>query len=593
LFPPFGASIQQTWLPERWLCLILCQRPTAEVNPALALAAFLAAAVVEGQDKLLFFSTKSLEASALRVGQLVGTSISKQGHGLIPITGATPRSLEAYRQGATAITLTMQGDDDAQVRAAEAQWRSEGVPFVSITLATAAQLGAGVFKREVATALTCALLDVNPFDEPDTQVGKEKSAEIVEGMAARGELPIRKARVRDKDIELYAEGETRQQISNLSLGEALRTFFELRRPHGYLAMISFIDGSSPLVHAALSRLREELADRLNIPVLLSAGPRYLHYFEQVYKGGPSEGLFLILTGEPSEDLAIPGPGYTFGQLQMALALGDVDALQSRQKLGIRLHLTAGAEPGLADLESYFSNLSVTPASSTAKVAVLSRSWDRLSQGNALRCGGYRQVSKITTLFFDIGGVILTNGWDRGSRRRAADAFHLDWEEFQDRHDLSFPAFDAGQISLEEYLDRTLFYRKRSFTRDDFIKFMYAESVELPGTRAVLDALTSSGKYFMATINNEPFELNEYRIQKFDLRRNFQAFFSSCYVHLRKPEERIFRVALRVTQRLPEQCVFIDDRPLNLESPRKLGMNVIHFQDAQQLRVDLQKYGIEV
>jgi FMN phosphatase YigB (HAD superfamily) len=127
------------------------------------------------------------------------------------------------------------------------------------------------------------------------------------------------------------------------------------------------------------------------------------------------------------------------------------------------------------------------------------------------------VSKITTLFFDIGGVILTNGWDRGSRRKASDAFHLDYEEFQDRHDLTFPAFDAGHITLDEYLDRTLFYRKRTFTREEFITFMYAQSVELPGTRAILDALAQSGKYFMSTINNEPFELNEYRIQKFELR----------------------------------------------------------------------------
>jgi putative hydrolase of the HAD superfamily len=203
------------------------------------------------------------------------------------------------------------------------------------------------------------------------------------------------------------------------------------------------------------------------------------------------------------------------------------------------------------------------------------------------------VSQITTLFFDIGGVILTNGWDRGSRHKAADAFHLDYEEFQDRHDLTFPAFDAGHITLDEYLDRTLFYRKRPFSREEFISFMYAQSVELPGTRGILDVLAQSGKYFMSTINNEPFELNEYRIQKFQLRRCFQAFFSSCYVHLRKPEELIFRVALRVTQRPPDQCIFVDDRPLNLESPRRLGMNVIHFQDASQLRIGLQKYGVEV
>jgi len=203
------------------------------------------------------------------------------------------------------------------------------------------------------------------------------------------------------------------------------------------------------------------------------------------------------------------------------------------------------------------------------------------------------LAKITTLFWDIGGVVLTNGWDRSSRKEAASAFHLDWEEFQDRHDLSFPAFDSGQITLNEYLDRTLFYRQRNFTREEFTAFMFAQSKEYPDTRAILDEVSISGKYFVGAINNEPLELNQYRIEAFDLRRNFLVFFSSCYVRARKPEETIFRVALEVTQRPPEQCLFIDDRPLNLESPRRLGMNAIHHQNAEQLRSELGNYGVEV
>ena len=203
------------------------------------------------------------------------------------------------------------------------------------------------------------------------------------------------------------------------------------------------------------------------------------------------------------------------------------------------------------------------------------------------------MTEITTLFWDIGGVILTNGWDRGSRREATTAFHLDWEEFEDRHDLSFPAFDAGQISLNEYLDRTLFYRTRPFTREEFTAFMFAQSKEYPGSRAVLDALARTERYFIGAINNEPLELNEYRIQAFHLRRDFLVFFSSCYVHSRKPEAHIFRVALEVTQRKPEECVFIDDRPLNLESPRRLGMNAIHYQNPDQLCSDLAKLNIKV
>lgn len=197
------------------------------------------------------------------------------------------------------------------------------------------------------------------------------------------------------------------------------------------------------------------------------------------------------------------------------------------------------------------------------------------------------MTTITTLFWDIGGVILTNGWDREARRQAAIAFDLDWDEFQDRHDLSFPAFDTGHITLDQYLHRTLFYKPQPFTREEFTAFMFAQSQEYPETRAVLTRLANTGKYFIAAINNEPLELNQYRIEAFNLRKEFQVFFSSCYVYARKPDEAIFKIALSVTQRSPECCVFIDDRSINLENPRRLGMHVIHHQGASKLLADLQ------
>lgn len=200
---------------------------------------------------------------------------------------------------------------------------------------------------------------------------------------------------------------------------------------------------------------------------------------------------------------------------------------------------------------------------------------------------------IDSLFWDIGGVLATNGWDHNSRMEAAQTFGLDGEEFRERHDLSFPAFDAGQITLDQYLDRTLFYRARSFTREEFTAFMFAQSKEYPESRAVLTDAARTGRYYIASINNEPRELNQYRIEAFNLRRDFQAFFSSCYLNARKPEEPIYRIALEVSQRTPEKSVFIDDRSLNLENPRRLGMQVVHFLNAKQLRADLQALGIEV
>ena len=141
----------------------------------------------------------------------------------------------------------------------------------------------------------------------------------------------------------------------MNLSEALRTFFDARKPDGYLAVITFA-GGKPSTDAALGRLREKLESKLGIPVLLSSGPRYLRYFEQVYKGGPPKGLFLIITSEATEDLAIPGAGYTFGQLQLALALSDFESLESRRKMAVRLHLTRGLEQGLAELEQIAQKL---------------------------------------------------------------------------------------------------------------------------------------------------------------------------------------------------------------------------------------------
>lgn len=203
------------------------------------------------------------------------------------------------------------------------------------------------------------------------------------------------------------------------------------------------------------------------------------------------------------------------------------------------------------------------------------------------------MAQITTIFSDIGGVILTNGWDRNSRREAANVFHLDWEELRDRHDLTFPAFDSGHITLNEYLDRTLFYRPRSFTREEFTAFMFAQSKEYPEARAILDGVVASAKYFVGAINNEPLELNQYRIEAFHLKRTFLVFFSSCYVRARKPDEAIYRFALQVTQRAAEECVFIDDRPLNLECPQRMGMNVIQYQNPEQLRMELCRLGVQI
>jgi putative hydrolase of the HAD superfamily len=203
------------------------------------------------------------------------------------------------------------------------------------------------------------------------------------------------------------------------------------------------------------------------------------------------------------------------------------------------------------------------------------------------------LSAIRAIFWDVGGVLLTNAWDHTERAAALEHFHLDEGEFHDRHEMVVSSFERGQITLEEYLDRTVFYRTRAFTREAFRDYMFSLTQPLPEVLAFAQGLADSGKYFMGTINNESRELNAYRIEKFGLRKTFRLFVSSCFVGLRKPEEDIYRLALEITQIPAGECCFIDDRAANLECPARLGMHTIQMQQVEQLRGDLGRLGVGV
>ena len=201
------------------------------------------------------------------------------------------------------------------------------------------------------------------------------------------------------------------------------------------------------------------------------------------------------------------------------------------------------------------------------------------------------MSAIHAIFWDVGGVLLTNAWDHTQRADALQHFQLDEKEFHDRHEMVVSSFERGKITLDEYLDRTVFYRPRPFTREDFREYMFELSKPFPKVLEFGQDLADSGKYFMGTINNESRELNYYRIEHFGLRKLFRLFVSSCFVGYRKPERDIYRLALEITQIPAEQCCFIDDRALNLECAAKLGMKTIEMRQVDQLREDLAKLGV--
>jgi putative hydrolase of the HAD superfamily len=202
------------------------------------------------------------------------------------------------------------------------------------------------------------------------------------------------------------------------------------------------------------------------------------------------------------------------------------------------------------------------------------------------------LPKITTVFSDVGGVLLSNGWNRDERESVAEEFKLDWKEFETRHELVSAAFETGKLSLDQYLDQAIFHQPRTFSRQDVKEAIFGFSQPYSESLELMARLAQSKKYFLAVLSNESRELTRFRIERFGLRNYFDAFFFSCFLGVRKPDEAIYRLVLEITQRSPEECVFIDDRLLNLEPARRLGMRTIHFQDPKQLQTGLQELGID-
>jgi putative hydrolase of the HAD superfamily len=198
------------------------------------------------------------------------------------------------------------------------------------------------------------------------------------------------------------------------------------------------------------------------------------------------------------------------------------------------------------------------------------------------------MTEIRHIFFDVGGVLGSNGWDHEQRERAIKKFAIDPDDFEWRHKEVVAEWEEGRITMDEYLDISVFHTKRDFTRNAFIEFMYSQSVPDEATISIARALSRQPGYTLMTLNNEALELNTYRIEKFGISQIFEAFLSSCFLGVRKPIRRFYSRGLGIAHAEPASSVFIDDRPQNILSASTLGINVVQFKSAAQLRSDLER-----
>jgi putative hydrolase of the HAD superfamily len=206
------------------------------------------------------------------------------------------------------------------------------------------------------------------------------------------------------------------------------------------------------------------------------------------------------------------------------------------------------------------------------------------------------MSQITTLFTDIGGVLLTNGWDGKARKKAADHFNLDIDDFEERHHLTFDTYEAGKLSITEYLQRVIFYNNRPFSEQEFINFMFTQSQPFPDMIELMKALRRKYNLKMAVISNEGRELIEYRIKTYKLYEFVDFFIASCFVHFRKPDADIFKIALDIAQVPANNVIYIEDRPMFVQVAMDTGIKAIHHisfnNTVEQLAILGLQYNIE-
>ncbi len=190
----------------------------------------------------------------------------------------------------------------------------------------------------------------------------------------------------------------------------------------------------------------------------------------------------------------------------------------------------------------------------------------------------QNVNNITTLFLDIGGVLLSNGWGHDFRQKAADEFHLDKAEMEERHSIMFVTYEEGRITLDEYLNRVIFYKKRDFTLNEFRDFMFSLTTPYEEMIALIKKIKQQYGLKIVAVSNEARELNAYRIHTYKLNSFIDFFVSSCYVHIRKPDGRIFKLALDMAQVPENEVVYIDDIQIFVDVAKDVGIRSIHHTD---------------
>jgi transaldolase / glucose-6-phosphate isomerase len=323
-------------------------------NPGVALGIALGAAARGGRDKLTILASPSLADFGAWAEQLFAESTGKNGKGFIPVDGEPLGAPEVYGSDRFFIDLALDGETDAGHDAKLVALEKAGHPVVRIVQHSAENIGQEFFRFEIATAVAGSLIGINPFDQPDVEASKIKTRQLTAAFENSGALPA-EAPIRSSDaIDVYADERNAKALRQAGADGAVESFVKahLARIHGgdYVAVLAYIARDDANA-ASLQKLRLAVRDRRRVATCLEFGPRFLHSTGQAYKGGPNSGVFLQITADDAEDLAVPGHRASFGVVKAAQARGDFDVLVGRGRRALRLHFKGDLKAGLAELEA--------------------------------------------------------------------------------------------------------------------------------------------------------------------------------------------------------------------------------------------------
>ncbi|MFA7009085.1 MAG: bifunctional transaldolase/phosoglucose isomerase, partial [Elusimicrobiales bacterium] len=343
----------------------LCKEPDPARNPGAMLGALLGGMALKGRDKLTLVMPKALEAFGLWVEQLVAESTGKEGRGVVPVCMEELSGPEEYQEDRFFVHTQIGASPEPGTAEKLGKLKKAGHPVYTIFIRDAYDLGGEFFRWEAATAAAGALLGIDPFDQPNVKEAKDLTIEVLGAMTAKEKTAAPKPQFSSDKLDVYASKALLARKPGLAGYEDIfRCIFSGLREKEYLALLAYLP-NAPRVETELNRLRADLKERTASAVTLSYGPRYLHSSGQLHKGGPDSAFFVILTAQAKNDINIIGEKYGFRQLEMAQAIGDFEALDSKNRRVLRIHLKQPLDKGLGYLNDRIAGLPRTGRSPDA------------------------------------------------------------------------------------------------------------------------------------------------------------------------------------------------------------------------------------